>query len=438
MWALAKGALKVVQVGIMFWALADVHGLHDRWLDTVPESATVLTVQMEGFTGPVHVLIPTNCTRFEENDAIIKQRAAHGEQEHAERRLESPGSAAEVTQARSPFTVAFEQSSHLRAGSIGSTGPSQSFGISDGRFLQEERADEGDGIFFNESHIFVERCGKKLTFTMPTAWQRYLAMVYLSGKDTMQELRHTRGRMLWFLTFTTILETLVSTAMVFVSTIPGSPGYQQVQEQASMAMPQKICLAAFNTCFVEIPKKLATTQNTLAILSLFTTFWHEDYYVTSFIPGKCFLAIAGVYVALPCFLLAADAKNGNPVAMLIACSAVLYLVFVFFGVLIPDIFGYSGYNSDFLWNTAMADEVTKMTHGVFQFHGTAEYLKNETIINAKWTEDQRKKDVGQGVVHHANSLSGGKMDVGADVVNWLFGAHASEIIMNFFLDFLLG
>jgi hypothetical protein len=227
-------------------------------------------------------------------------------------------------------------------------------------------------------------------------------MTWLSGWDSMEELRLTRCRMLWVLAIGCLLENLapVFEAVSAVVT-PQANGYEQMfGSQPNMV--QKILLQLGSTV-VGVFKKFATVQSQAAILSLFTVYWHEDFYVTSFIPGKAFLAIMSVYILAPCSVL--DPK--------ITCCFSVYVAILFFIILIPYIFGYAWYNTNFLWNTAVAEKVSGITYGLVQAHGNAEYLKNKDVLEVQWMEGPDN------------------MAIGKQVVDWVFGAHTADLVIQF-------
>eukprot|EP00931_Biecheleriopsis_adriatica_P019690 TRINITY_DN13358_c0_g1_i1.p1 TRINITY_DN13358_c0_g1~~TRINITY_DN13358_c0_g1_i1.p1 ORF type:complete len:464 (+),score=99.50 TRINITY_DN13358_c0_g1_i1:56-1447(+) len=447
----------VLQLGLSVYAVISVFGLKDHWLETVPESATVLTVQMKGFSGPVHVLVPTNCRRFVENDAQIN-KTAHVEEnddninksmkqesdktarveendeninksmkQESERRLVSRH------QSGQPFSGAVEHSIPLPKDYDTSLGFLETTGglVEHAKSRRARRlTDEYNGVNydFNSTHIEVKRCDRKLYFEKSTSAQNYWAMTWLSGKDTMMELRDTRCRMLWYLAIANIISLSLNCIgdaakkMGAAQMIPVSAGFEPLPNQENQGKPDMCTKITTAICSAlgTVITKLATLQSQCSILSLFFIYWHEDFYVTSYIPGKAFLSLVGIIVCLPISTLAmmAASKTNSSLSAAIGVVTMLLTIAWFFVIYIPLVFGYGIYNFNFLWNTAMADDIEQMSFGVVQTQSDAAYLKHERVVEAEWNEK-------------------GMKDVGLELVDWIVGAHTSEIIINFVLDLVV-
>lgn len=450
---------KVAQFIIFCWAIKCVLGLRDQWLETVPIEATVLTVQMEGFWGPVHVLVPTNCTRFKANDALVEKLQAAGESKESSkdsRRLRSSIDTAGGAEVQKPFAVQSERALRLPTESIKSA-------MSD-RLLKEEvhgherwekeaeaavetepeeekeavaeleeRVEEFEGVQYRDGKIIVKRCGKELHFKQPDGHQSYMAMTWMGGHDDMDELRNTRCRMLVLLAISALFENFLNMLLGVLQTCgekmpmyksPFGAEYEKLtqqgftgQDKQSLPLPAKICCGICKMPFDALGK-FAVTQSQMAILSLFFLYWHEDYYVTSYIPGKAFILIFALLVVMPCAMCASAVPNGAVKNGCVGCL-MCFVLFVLVFVEIPFLFGYNWYNINFLWNTAMADEGNKLTFGLAHFHSGADYLQDEKIIHTEFEEVD-------------------KMEAGRKVFDWMFGAHSSEVIMNFVMDLVSG
>lgn len=168
-----KPACNIAQFAFFAWVVTHMPGFRDTWLKTLPESATVLTVQVDGFWGPAQVLIPTNCTRFAESDALHEDEGVAWAEDVGE----------------------------------GGSGDDEQGNTTEGR-LDQEQVDDADGVSSNGTHTIVTRCGKTLAFLEPSWFQRWGAMLWLLGHDTMSELRIARCQMMVFFIFMGVLENL--------------------------------------------------------------------------------------------------------------------------------------------------------------------------------------------------------------------------------------
>jgi len=398
-----KMACTVVQFVMFVWAVSQLPGLRDTWLSTVPDSATVLTVQADGFWGPVHVLVPTNCTRFSENDALYEDdEGAAGSQD---------GEAAMAP-----------------AQGEGGLDKGEQRNITERR-LDEEQVDEADGVSSNGTHTIVTRCGKTLAFLEPSGWQRFGAVLWLSGKDTMSELRNTRCRMMMFLIFCAVVENAMQLCTSFFQEymkrgeaeqmiLPANGDAEQTSallgaEQAPQSTgPAGMVLTALKTFVSAASKKFSTMQAQMAMLSLFIIFWHDDHYVTSFIPGKAYLMLFSLY-AIIILLPLSVACCGHKATLFFGCSFLMDFLCVWFAVVFPMAVLYNCYQLNYLWNVGIAAEIRKETHGFLQVPNPAEYLEDNKVLRAEWA-------------------SAGK--AASEVASYLFGAHAVEVFLDTFMQ----
>jgi len=228
----------------------------------------------------------------------------------------------------------------------------------------------------------------------------------------MSELRNSRCRMLWLLIVGCIAETIINAVPKIIALLPED--YQKLgPTQEDQLADQPAASRAIVGLINNICAKWSTMQSQFGILSLFFIYWHDDYYVTSFVPGKAYLCIIGIYAMLPMifFAYSIDKTGQNPCILLMACFFCCFMGIFIVCVAIPLV-GYSWYNINFLWNTALAEAVTNETHGLLHYQGSAEYLKEEKILKSEW---------------------GSSMQAGCAAIDWICGAHTSEIVMDFAL-----
>mmetsp|Transcript_53908 Transcript_53908/g.128395 ORF Transcript_53908/g.128395 Transcript_53908/m.128395 type:complete len:513 (+) Transcript_53908:72-1610(+) len=444
-WKVAFGVFEII---VLVWAVGEIFPLRTTWLNTVPEHATVLTVQMQGFWGPLHVLVPENCTRFEENDAIVEEM----------KRANSSGDdagASDIAEERRRMLAHDLPSDYGQAWAAGFLGAHQSFGKDDGREAGRAASD----VHQNETHLTVERCGAALSFEQPTALQYYGAWVMVTGKDTMAELRHTRCRLMLVLIAWCILESVLNFAQNFnlfqvmaercsnSAVAPDEPYEQLPQDSAADGTPtaantvrtpttpsipaapseaslrsrftdprhlrRKLCGIVTNFP-LELCRKYLTVQGQTSILALFYVYWHEDYYITSYIPGKVLVIPVVLYaVGIPAYvvmmaqqgpasksnadeLAGSDAPSPSPwpwnwgAAKDWNKSQRLWLtVLIAAAITLPCVLLWLVFQANFLWNTGMCRYFTKQIHGLFEFKGGAAYLEEEKLVQTDWkgTED---------------------------------------------------
>lgn len=368
------------EILIVLVGLWQVIYLQNAWFHTVPMYADVLTGQMEGYWGPVHVVVPQNCSSFQSFGAV--QPAGASNQKKA--RLLSLADTLEV---KAPFVQPVEQVVSLEdsrlAGPPAEAEDDTSAGTS---FLPSRRLDGEPPpvdpasleVTSNASYVVVRRCGRTVTLKQPTTGQWFWSMLWLSGADDAEELRNSRWRMLLLLAFLAVVDNIFNWAARIASDwglrllfleITGGPreplvdpdGYKY--EPLTQPVGAKLdgadsVVAKVGFCtaqqIVKVISKYITVQSQLALLSLFFIYWEDSYYVMSYIPGKAYICVFGFWVVvsgLLCLFLMCDADTCCltfwGIAFLLYILACIFLIFAFCG--------YGVFQAQFLMNTAMAD-----------------------------------------------------------------------------------
>eukprot|EP00429_Kryptoperidinium_foliaceum_P007563 CAMPEP_0176024760 /NCGR_PEP_ID=MMETSP0120_2-20121206/12104_1 /TAXON_ID=160619 /ORGANISM="Kryptoperidinium foliaceum, Strain CCMP 1326" /LENGTH=435 /DNA_ID=CAMNT_0017357941 /DNA_START=33 /DNA_END=1336 /DNA_ORIENTATION=- len=330
-WAVGSVIIFLVQSGIHVWQLTKLCSMKSDWLEVVPKSATVLTVQMDGFWGPVHVLVPKRCSRFEELDRLVAGEdidelenesslddGINAHAEHDEAGMEHDENDDLPSQQGSATDSKHISNNTLRGHSGGSAVAATE------RRLVADRTGEEFGVYWNSTHVTVRRCGKKLVWRSPSQWQQYLALTWTGGHDSVDELRRTRERLMYFIFVMLCLTKL------------GKVG----------------CQYGLNSPLLGRIVAPVETFIGFAIVSLFNMFWYEDFYVISYIPGKAILSFVGALVVSPLIGFVVACIGGEDTGF-IACIGVLAVsTFVFLvPVWLPLFFGYTVYSIQYMWST---------------------------------------------------------------------------------------
>lgn len=293
---------------------------------------------------------------------------------------------------------------------VGGDGPSEDIGKGFVQLDEEEDA-EFDGIVHQDGKIIVSRCNRTVTFNEPTAVQSYFAMLSLSGKDTMGELRNTRCRMLWLLGFGIFFEAFLNCIQPLIDSGLGPPGYQKVPDgNGDAPLSCKVICKGLGTML----SKFLTLQSQMAVLSLFNMYWvHHDHYITSFIPGKAFIFTYCFYAFLGCALPAVfrcGLTENLPYCIL--CIVLFYIGIIGF----PMTFGYNLYQFQYLWKTGLGQAVEEdIFHGVINID-VGEQMSHK-VVETEWTGD---------------------MEASKKIFDWMFGVHASEVVLSAVMELMDG
>jgi hypothetical protein len=380
----ATTAFAVVNGCITIWALTIVSKQAGAWDASIPD-VDVYTISHEAFWGPVHMLVPRDCSDMErmigggeanEGDTSSSGGESDGANDTNASNASSPGEKedeANETNASTPEEKADVEVnvSRLLSGVVPAASaietdsppqPPRSEFLSEGQHLPERdvfgfpRVPSGVAIHELVNLIQLNRCGVAIEESDPTGSQKYFAMVFLAGNnDDIEELRRSRHYMfVWlainiYLTlFLALCQPVFKLLVLHRGLCDNTPVYEVLKDSENKEKADGITM----TFVKQLPRKTYVVFTTMVqqamICSLFLTYWDTNHYVMSYIPGTGYILLMVTTFLTYGFLLAmlACGEAAAPCAVLLAC----WNCFAFPCVTVPFC-GYSFYLYQFLWQT---------------------------------------------------------------------------------------
>jgi len=247
------------QIGIIHYVAHQSFVMREEWAKVVKEvCADVLVIQSDRFWGPVHAILPQSC---KEQSAMQHEVLMHSHPSNH-------------TQKEKP-TV---EKSRLRqlAGKSKEVDPMS---------LCKPTPHYREG-----KQIHISRCGKSKTYKVPKKRQRYLSMITISnivtgGTTGIHELHVSRMRLGKVLIAGIIISMVLKYSLKLIDILTECCGHKYVQvwnngRTSVDKVLESVMLHGLSIVF--------TLTMQLTLCTLFLTFWREDHFVMTYIPGLAF------------------------------------------------------------------------------------------------------------------------------------------------------
>jgi len=325
------------QIALLWWAHGALQVMREEWPRVVKAlPARVYVIQHKQFWGPVNAIVPTRCREMDKWQKMTK----------TDYEVFSPVPASLSANARAPS---------LRAGAaVEAEPPAASTTAWSGPVptpAPTPLPTPADSMRRLADDIVVNRCNETMHFEGVTHLHRYLSMISLSnhitgGTPTAAELHEARIRSHNALFVGIIICMILKYSLKITDILAECCGHQYVQLWNQGRTTFDKLLESLLLHGVSI---IFTLAMQMTLCSLFLTFWREDHFIMTYVPGLGFSLFFGSLV-LFCFLMVVDRLRGW---MARASNAYIYFFWscwvVWMLLFVVPMIGYCIYSVNFMW-----------------------------------------------------------------------------------------
>merc|ERR1719329_2037375 len=318
---------------------------------------------MDRFWGPVHMLVPNNCSD-------LKEKIANQEKSYQEQQLDArhDGRRSLTGEELDRAIAGPDLQSPLSPSMRGQDEDGQRSAL--GFHRLPDAVSPRDFANFIE----VKRCDLNILSDDPTKYQKYFAMIYLqperlwnwftkkkAAHDTIHEMKFLRTSLYFVLFFGIItdwmLQVVLNAALIKEIARPRGAQYKEIQtHQRSWWQMVWMYLGLF-------PRQCLYSCWSMSqqgcLLTLYITYWDDNHYLMNYIPG---FGLLSIYSLIFFFFLLALAKKVNDSCFERASAAVCCYICVLVPAVVVPMLVWLGYNLNFLYQS----NIHGVMHSVIQ------------------------------------------------------------------------
>lgn len=375
-------AFKAASLILCVRAFFVVWNMGSEWRGAIND-VDVFTIHMDRFWGPVHMLVPNNCTDLREK--IANQEKSHQEIPRVDVHYSSHEHHGDHEDRMDPADHEDRKdgnSTHRRILTREDVDRAIGGHVLRSPLSPSIRGQDQDGqrsaLGFHRlpdavspcdfaNFIEVEMCDLNILSDDPTKYQKYFAMIYLqperlwnwfsktkAAHDTISEMKFLRTSLYFVLFFGIItdwmLQVVLNAALIKEIARPrgahAGVQYKEIQtQQRSWWQMVRMYLGLF-------PRQCLYSCWSMSqqgcLLTLYITYWDENHYLMNYIPGCGLLAI---YSLIFFFFLLALAKKVNDKCFECASAAVCCYICILVPAVVVPMLVWLGYNLNFLYQS---------------------------------------------------------------------------------------